>query len=67
MRNYTFQEKLLIFLDSFLGFEYKFKFELIDYIERAKSEKEFIEDAKDIICSFVGEKEYRTICSLQRL
>ena len=53
----------MIFLDSFLGFEYKFKFELLDYIERANTEEDFIEQTKDLICSLVGEKEYRTITS----
>lgn len=63
MKNYSAPEKVLIFLDSFLGFEYKFKRQLCDYAEKVESFEQFIEDIKEFVCSTVGEKEYNTIKS----
>ena len=61
MKDYTFQEKLLIFLDSFLGFEYKFKFELLDYVEKAESEEEFLERELAGYAEYKQKVKYRLI------
>ncbi len=61
MKNYSKIEKLAVFLDSFLGLEYKFKYQLLlDAPEELEIENYIIE-CERYISSTVGENEYRTI------
>lgn len=61
MREYTNSEKCLIFLDNFLGLEYKHKIQIVDMIDGDLSLEEFVKKACKYILQFVGEKEYSTI------
>jgi DNA processing protein len=58
---YTNEELCLIFLDSFLGLEYKHKIELFKLINGKTQIKSVIEQEKERIIELVGEKEYSTI------
>lgn len=61
MKKYTQEELCLIWLDSFIGLEYKHKQQLYKYIEGKANIKALIEGCKDYIMSNVGEKEYNTL------
>ena len=61
MKSYTAEELCLIWLDSFLGLEYKHKHELYKYIDGKSGIKSLIESGKEYIINAVGEKEYSTI------
>ena len=58
MKEFTRAEKCLIWLDGFVGLEYKHKRE---FIEEYAQEENLLELAKRYILSRVGEKEYRTV------
>ena len=61
MKKYTKAELCLIWLDGFLGLEYKHKCELYKYIKDKTDIRLVIENAKDYIQSSIGEKEYLTL------
>ena len=61
MRKYTEQELRVIWLDSFIGLEYKHKVEIYKYIENAERIGEGLEKAKEYIIKEVGQNEYNTI------
>lgn len=61
MKSYTNEELCLIWLDSFIGLEYKHKHELYKYIDGKSGIKSLIENGKEYIIKAVGEKEYSTL------
>lgn len=61
MKNYSKREICLVYLDSFLGLEYKHKRNLCDLVERDYTVSELIKNAKDYLLSNLGENEYNTI------
>ena len=61
MRKYTNAELCLIWIDSFIGLEYKHKNELFKLIEGKKDIKGLLESAKDYLISNVGQNEYNTL------
>ncbi len=61
MKKYTKSELCLIWLDSFLGLEYKHKSELYKKINDSTEIKKFLSDNKDYIESAIGQKEYSTL------
>ena len=63
MGKYTKEELSLIWLDSFIGLEYKHKKQLYKRIESAPSIKAFIEGSKEYIEKEIGENQYRTLLS----
>lgn len=63
MKSYTNRELCLIWLDSFVGLEYKHKLELYEKISGASGIKNLIEQNKDYLISTVGEKQYTTLLS----
>ncbi len=58
---YTKEELCLIWLDSFLGLEYKHKIELFKIINGKTQIKSVIESERENIIGLIGEKEYFTI------
>lgn len=60
---YTSSELCYIWLDSFLGLEYKHKRELYNYIDGKSDIKNIIESAREYIVSAVGESVYNTVHS----
>ena len=58
---YDKKELCLIWLDSFLGLEYKFKRELLSLIEEKPDIPTLLETTKDYLTTSVGESEYRTL------
>ena len=58
---YTNAELCLIWLDSFLGLEYKHKQQLYSQIIGKPDIKAIIEKSSDYIKSAVGEKEFSTL------
>jgi DNA processing protein len=60
---YSNAELCLIWLDSFVGLEYKHKLELYKKISGASGIKSLLENSKDYILSAIGEKEYTTLLS----
>lgn len=58
MEKFTQAEKCVIWLDSFIGLEYKYKRQ---FIEENIDEQNLLELAEKYILSHVGEKEYRTV------
>lgn len=61
MNNYTKEELCLIWLDSFIGLEYKHKEKLIELVEETPKIPTVVESAKDYLIGEVGENEYNTI------
>ena len=61
MRRLSTKELLLVFLDSFVGLEYKHKQNLFKLIDESDSIKKFILDNKDYIKKEIGENEYNTL------
>lgn len=61
MTEYTTKELILIWLDSFLGLEYKHKKELYKYIGDKTEIKSLINQCKEYIVSQVGEGEFNTL------
>ena len=61
MNNYTKEELCLIWLDSFIGLEYKHKEKLIELVEETPKIPAVVESAKDYLIGEVGENEYNTI------
>ena len=63
--NYTKAELKLIWLDSFIGLEYKIKKDVYEVISDAQDVKAAIESCKEYIVANSGERAYETIsCSL---
>lgn len=58
---YLNAELCLIWLDSFIGLEYKHKLELYKKISGASGIKSLLESSKEYILSAIGEKEYTTL------
>ena len=63
MKSYTNSELCLIWLDSFIGLEYKHKIELYKYINGKTDLKSLIEKGKDYIVQKIGANEYSTLLS----
>ena len=61
MKKYTKDELSLIWLDSFLGLEYKHKVEIFNLIKDSDKISQGLNQAKNYIESNVGEKEYNTL------
>lgn len=61
MKKYTKEELSIIWLDSFLGLEYKHKIEIYGYIEKSQKISEGLCLAKEYIVNNVGEGEYNTL------
>ena len=60
---YTNSELCLIWLDSFLGLEYKHKIELYKKIKGKTDIKAFIEKSADYVKSEIGKNQYDTLLS----
>ncbi len=58
---YDKSELCLVWLDSFLGLEYKHKRELLPFIEEKPDVPSLLERAKEFLTTAVGESEYRTL------
>ncbi len=58
---YTKEELTLIWLDSFVGLEYKYKLEIYDFLKDAERIKDGLYIAKDYIINAVGENEFNTM------
>lgn len=58
---YNERELCMIWLDSFMGLEYKHKSEIYAYLQKAQRISQGIKDAKEYIIGQVGEKEYATM------
>ena len=58
---YTKEELTLIWLDSFIGLEYKHKLEIYKFLKDAERIKDGLNLAKDYIISAVGENEFNTM------
>ncbi len=63
MNKLSESELCLIWLDSFLGLEYKHKLEIYKSIEKSDKIKNVIEKNKDYIVSKIGESDYNLILS----
>ena len=61
MKRYTNSELCLIWLDSFVGLEYKHKQALYSMIQGKADIKELLEQGKEYIFKTIGEKEYSTL------
>ncbi len=61
MAKYTNSELCLIWLDSFVGLEYKHKKELYNLINGKDSIKDLLEKGQDYIVTCVGESEYKNL------
>ena len=61
MIEYTKEQLCLIWLDSFLGLEYKHKARIMELAPNCRSILELLDDSKEYIISEVGENEYRTL------
>lgn len=61
MKSYTNAELCLIWLDSFIGLEYKHKQELYKYISGKTDIKTLLEKGKDYLIECVGANEYSTL------
>ena len=59
--NYTKDQLLLIWLDSFIGLEYKHKKALYEEVKGNSEIKSFLEKSKEYIKSSIGEKTYNTL------
>ena len=60
---YNQKELCLLWLDSFIGLEYKHKAELYKRLNNKTSIKEFIKENKGYITEFIGENNYNTLYS----
>ncbi len=58
---YTEGEKLLIWLDSFLGLEYRHKKAIFELVKDSPEIKNVLERSKEYFVTEIGEKEYATI------
>ena len=58
---YNQRELCLIWLDSFIGLEYKHKIELYKKLNEEVRIKDFIQSNKAYITEFVGENNYNTL------
>ncbi len=63
MRKYTKEELSLIWLDSFVGLEYKHKVKIYDYLSKSQKISDGLALAKDYILSSIGENEFKTMLS----
>ncbi len=61
MIKYKEQELRLIWIDSFIGLEYKHKAQIIKYIENATRISQGLEQAREYIVNSVGQNEYATM------
>ena len=61
MKKYTTEELCLLWLDSFIGLEYKHKAELYNLINGKPKITEVLEKGKEYIVANIGEKDYETI------
>ena len=58
---YSTKELCLIWLDSFIGLEYKHKAELYKKLNNESKIKDFIQENKGYILEFIGENNYNTL------
>ena len=61
MKKYTTEELCLLWLDSFIGLEYKHKAELYNLINGKPKITDVLEKGKGYIISNIGEKDYQLI------
>ncbi len=60
---YTTEELSLIWLDSFIGLEYKHKVQIYDFLNKSSKISDGLMLAKDYVVSNVGEKQFKTMVS----
>ncbi len=58
---YTIKELSLIWLDSFIGLEYKHKVQIYQFLSQSQTVSQGLMLAKDYILSSVGENEFKTM------
>ena len=63
---YTKEELCLIWLDSFIGLEYKHKVQIYEYLTQSQKISEGLMLAKDYIAKSVGESQFKTMLSSAR-
>ena len=63
MKKYTKEELSLIWLDSFMGLEYKHKVQIYKSLVSSDKISEGLNNAKDYIISSAGENQYKTMLS----
>ncbi|MBQ4098179.1 MAG: DNA-protecting protein DprA [Clostridia bacterium] len=63
MKTYSKEELCLIWLDSFIGLEYKHKIKLYQTIRSSSSIKNLLEENKDFLISSIGEGKYANLLS----
>ncbi len=61
--DYTKEELCLIWLDSFLGLEYKHKLKIYQKIKDKANIQSLLKDCRDYIISEIGENSYNTLVS----
>ena len=61
MKKYTTEELCLLWLDSFIGLEYKHKAQLFSLLQGKPKIGEVLEKGKNYIVSNIGEKDYELI------
>lgn len=63
MKRYTLEELCLIWLDSFVGLEYKHKVQIYQSLKNSDKISEGLNLAKDYVVSSVGENQFKTMLS----
>ncbi len=63
MTKYTKEELSLIWLDSFIGLEYKHKVQIYEFLNQSLKIRDGLMLAKDYILSSVGENQFNTMLS----
>ena len=61
MKKYTTEELCFLWLDSFIGLEYKHKAQLFSLLQGKLRISEVLEKGKNYIVSNIGEKDYELI------
>ena len=61
VNTYDKAERIIIWLDCFLGLEYKYKKELIDYIDDVSGIEELVRLTEKFLTNAVGENAFRTL------
>ncbi|MBR2498545.1 MAG: DNA-processing protein DprA [Clostridia bacterium] len=63
MYDYTKEQLCIIWLDSFLGLEYKHKAQILEGVNNTSSITAFLEQSKDYLINALGENVYSTLKS----
>ncbi len=61
MYEFTKEQLCIIWLDSFLGLEYKHKVQILEGVKETSSINAFLDKAKEYLITCVGENEYATL------